>query len=334
MALRGFISIMMKIKGQELDINYYEELEPYLDKFERMQIRGEELTACSPLRDERRPSFSINLSTGLWIDRGGEGINSRGNIVSLLAHLRQETYGETADYLLEVYGHILDNADGLELNIQLELEPAEVTLLAQEKYENRINKPSEYLKSRKIAIETQKLFNTGISEKGDAICLPWHDWQGRIINMKYRSIKNKDFWYSSGGQPVKKHLYGLFLVIDLHRKQRKQEVSLSPVYLVESEIDALYLWSIGIPAVAFGGSSISEQQQELLTGKLSDCELILATDNDKVGKKFREVLAKELGGYFIVKELEIPEGYKDVNELEPDILQKLSTKHIRFLMKL
>ena len=163
---------MMKIKGQELDINYYEELEPYLDKFERMQIRGEELTACSPLRDEKRPSFSINLSTGLWIDRGGEGINSRGNIV---------------------YGHMLDNADGLELNIQLELEPAEVTLLAQEKYENRINKPSEYLKSRKIAIETQKLFNTGISEKGDAICLPWHDWQGRIINMKYRIIKNKDF---------------------------------------------------------------------------------------------------------------------------------------------
>lgn len=334
MALRGFISTMMKIKGQELDINYYEELEPYLDKFERMQIRGEELTACSPLRDERRPSFSINLSTGLWIDRGGEGINSRGNIVSLLAYLRQETYEETADYLLDIYGHKLDNADRLELNIQLELEPAEVTLLAQEKYEKKINKPSEYLKSRKIDIETQKLFNTGISEKGDAICLPWHDWQGRIINMKYRSIKNKDFWYSSGGQPVKKHLYGLFLVLDLHRKQRKYKKKLSPVYLVESEIDALYLWSIGKPAIAFGGSSISEQQQGLIVGKLSDCELILATDNDKVGQKFRRVLAKELGGYFTIKELEIPEGFKDVNELEPEVIYKLNTSTVSFLIGL
>lgn len=322
---------MMKIKGQELDINYYEELEPFLDKFERMQIRGEELTACSPLRDERRPSFSINLNTGLWIDRGGEGTNSRGNIVSLLAHLRQETYGETMDYLLEVYGHKLDNADGLALNIQLELEPAEVTLLAQEKYEDRINKPSEYLKGRKIDIETQKLFNTGISEKGDAICLPWHDWQGRIINMKYRSVENKDFWYSSGGQPVKKHLYGLFLVIELHKKQRKYGGYIAPVYLVESEIDALYLWSIGKPAVAFGGSSISEQQLELIVNKLSDCELILATDNDRVGLRFRRILARELGGYFTVKELEIPVGYKDVNELEPGVIYKLPVKPINFL---
>jgi 5S rRNA maturation endonuclease (ribonuclease M5) len=321
---------MMKIKGQELDINYYEELEPYLDKFERMQIRGEELTACSPLRDERRPSFSINLGTGLWIDRGGEGINSRGNIVSLLAHLRQETYEETADYLLEVYGHILDNADELTLDLQLELEPAEVTLLAQEKYENRINKPSEYLKSRKIDIETQKLFNTGISEKGDAICLPWHDWRGRIINMKYRKINSKEFWYSSGGQPVKKHLYGLFLVLELHKKQRRYNKTLSPVYLVESEIDALCLWSIGKPAIAFGGSSISEQQQGLIVDKLSDCELILATDNDKVGQKFRKVLAKELGGYFIIKELEIPEGYKDVNELEPELINNLKQNFINF----
>lgn len=320
---------MMNIKGQELDINYYEELEPFLDRFERMQIRGEELTACSPLRDEKRPSFSINLNTGLWIDRGGEGTNSRGNIISLLAHLRQETYGETMDYLLEVYGHKLDNADGLTLDLQLQLDPAEVTLLSQEKYENRINKPSEYLKNRKIDIETQKLFNTGISEKGDAICLPWHDWQGRIINMKYRSIEGKDFWYSSGGQPVKKHLYGLFLVLDLHRKQRKHNKQLSPVYIVESEIDALYLWTIGKPAIALGGSSISEQQLELLIGKLSDCEIILATDNDIVGKKVRKVLTEELGGYFTVKELEIPEGYKDVNELEPEVIYNCNLNYIK-----
>lgn len=319
---------MMKIKGQELDINYYEELEPYFDKFERMQIRGEELTACSPIRDEKRPSFSINLNTGLWIDRGGDGTNSRGNIISLLAHLRQETYEETADYLLEVYGHILDNADELKLELQLELEPAEVVLLAQEKYEDMINKPSEYLKNRKIDIEIQKLFNTGLSKKGDAICLPWHDWQGRIINMKYRSINSKDFWYSSGGQPVKKHLYGLFLVLDLHKRQRKYKKTLAPVYLVESEIDALYLWSIGKPAIAFGGSSISEQQLELIVGKLSDCELVLSTDNDKVGQRFRKVLATELGGYFTVKELEIPEGYKDVNELEPEEVYKLKKNFV------
>ena len=64
--------------------------------------------------------------------------------------------------------------------------------------------------------------------------------------------------------------------------------------------------------------------------KLSDCELILATDNDKVGQKFRKVLAKELGGYFIIKELEIPEGYKDVNELEPELINNLKQNFINF----
>jgi len=314
---------MITIKGQELDVNYYEELEPYLDKFERMQIRGEELTACSPLRNEKRPSFSINLDTGLWIDRGAEGAESRGNFVSILSHLREETYGETADYLLEVYGHKLDNADGLTLNLQLELGGAEVTLLAHEKYQDRIDKPSEYLKSRKIDIETQEMFNTGLSDNEDAITLPWHDWQGRIINMKYRKIDSKDFWYSSGGQPVKKHIYGLYRVLELHKIQRKFRKGLAPVYLVESEIDALYLWSIGKLAVAFGGSSISEEQVRLLVGKLSDCKLILATDNDAVGKKFRKVLAKELGGYFTVLELVIPERYKDVNELEAEEIYRL-----------
>lgn len=320
---------MLKIKGQELDINYYEELEPYLDKFERMQIRGEELTACSPLRDEKRPSFSVNLSNGLWIDRGGTDINSKGNFVSLLAYLRQDSFEETSDYLLEVYGHIFDDVNTLELDLKLDIEPAEVVLLSQEKYENKINKTSEYLKNRGINVEIQKLFNTGISEKGDAICLPWHNWQGRIINMKYRSINSKEFWYSSGGQPVKKHLYGLFLVLDLHKKQRKEHKDLSPVYLVESEIDALYLWSLGIPAIAFGGASISEYQRDLILDKLSGCELVLATDNDNAGKRFRKKLIEELCGHFTIKELEIPAGFKDVNEIKYNILRGLGKRNVK-----
>ena len=42
---------------------------------------GDELVACCPLHDERRPSFSVNLSTGLWICHAGCG---GGNLAKLV----------------------------------------------------------------------------------------------------------------------------------------------------------------------------------------------------------------------------------------------------------
>lgn len=314
---------MIKIRGQELDINIQEEIEPYLDQFERMQIREDELISCSPFRDESRPSFALNLESGLWVDFGaGSEQLSRGGFVTLLAHLRQETVYETIDYLLEVYGHRLDNTEELQLNIDLHINAPEVVLLAKEKYQHLINKPSTYLGSRGVSERIQLHFNCGISEKGDAVVIPWHNSEGRIINCKYRNTTTKAFWYSSGGQPVKKHIYGLFAVLELFKELELFGLERPPVYLVESEIDALYLWSLGYCAVAFGGSSMSKEQKELML-LLGECELILATDNDEVGKKFRGILNKELGGYFSIREALIPDGYKDMNDLTAEQIEKL-----------
>ncbi len=319
---------MIRIRGQELDVNIQEELEPYLDQFDRMQIRGEELISCSPFRDESRPSFAVSLESGKWIDFGaGSEEHSRGGFVSLLAHLRQETIYETLDYLLETYGYPLENTDELQLNIQLDLKAPEVTLLAKEKYESRINKPSQYLLDRGVTEKTQLLFNCGLSDNGDAVVIPWHDKAGRIVNCKYRKIDSKAFWYSSGGQPVKNHIYGLYYVLDLFRELGSLELERPPVYLVESEIDALYLWSLGYCAIAFGGSSMSREQKELLL-PLAGNRLILATDNDEVGKKFRKVLNRELGGHFQIKETVMPDGYKDINELSAQQISSLKLQPI------
>lgn len=305
----------LKVNGYLLEVDYAEELEIYMDKFERVRIRGEKLQACSPFRNEKNPSFAVNLDNGSWVDSGADSEAERkGSFISLLAYFRGESYEDTAEYLLEKYTHILDDADSLKLNLNLSMEQ-DVVLLHQEKYEDVIGKPSDYLRSRKISDEVQKLFNCGIGRKGDSVAIPWHDKHGRIINIKYRSMKGKEFWFSKGGQPIKFHVYGLWLV---------RLKNIKEVWAVESEIDALYLWSLGIPAIAFGGASMNVVQKNLILNSGIE-SLVVATDNDVVGQRFGKVLADELIGYLKIKKISIPSEKKDVNDLnvnEVNILNK------------
>lgn len=316
----------LKVNDYFIEVDYAEELEPYIDRFERVRIRGEKVQACSPFRNEKNPSFAVNLDNGSWVDSGAnEESERKGSFISLLAHLRGDSYEETADYLLDKYSHILDDADGLKLSLNLELKAPEVAVLGQEKYEDVVGKPSVYLYNRGIGHKVQECFQTGIGRKGDSIALPWHDVFGRIINVKYRSITGKQFWFSKDGQPIKNHVYGLFLIKQLEIKE---------VWAVESEIDALYLWSNGIPAIAFGGASMNEVQKNLILSSGIE-RLVIATDNDTVGQRFGAVIFEEFGGFLEVFKIEIPEGKKDVNELSKEELLfcKKGTKNVEIIYK-
>lgn len=314
----------LKIKGYEVEVDYAEELEPYMDRLDRVRIRGEKIQACSPFRYEKNPSFAVNIENGTWVDSGAdEEGNRKGNFISLLAFFRGEDYEETADYLLEKYTHILDDVDTLHLNLNLQLEAPEVSILGQEKYEDVIGQPSDYLRGRGVTEATQKTFETGIGRKGDSVAIPWHDVNGRIINIKYRSMRGKEFWFTKGGQPIKNHVYGLFLVKKLQLKE---------VWAVESEIDCLYLWANGIPAIAFGGASINPIQKKLiLTAGIE--RLVLSTDNDIVGQRFAKVLHEEFNGYMNCYKIFIPNNKKDMNDLTAEELTKLDNTKVQLGFK-
>ena len=297
---------MLRINGYNVDVNYLEELEPYIDRLYRSSIRGNKLLACSPFRQESRPSFAVNLDDGLWIDSGASDEAMRkGNFISLLAFFRNESYNDTTKHLFEKYAHILDDVNDIKLTLSLELETPTVSVLSKEKYENVVGIYSEYLANRGITKEVQDYFETGVGTNGDCVAIAWHDKNGRIINIKYRSTQGKEFWFSSGGQPIKNHVYGLFAIKELKKKT---------VWIVESEIDCLYLWSCGIPAIALGGASISDAQCKLIRS-CSIEELVIATDNDVVGDRIANVLADEFVGSYVVHRLIFPTDKKDVNEL-------------------
>nr|WP_236871261.1 toprim domain-containing protein [Brevibacillus laterosporus] len=163
----------------------------------------------------------------------------------------------------------------------------------------------EYLTSRGISQEVQQLFHTGYCPITNAITMPWFNADGTLGNVKYRKVNEKTFWYAKGGRPIREMVYGL----DIVYKQR-----ITGAVLVESDIDAMYLWSAGVPAVALGGSNFGDEKAEAL--RRSPLEIIgVMADHDEAGQKMKRAVVGEMAGYMTVKVVGYPIRYKDPNEI-------------------
>lgn len=304
------------IHEQELEVDIAEELEPYLDAFPKYKVRGNKLQACSPFREENTPSFAVNMDDGTWIDSGAYDEDWRkGNFIKLLSFLMGVTYDEARDYLLEKYRTIYSDMDSFKLDIWLpELDKPYRTVSKEELEPFMYRNP--YLTNRGITEKVQRAFKIGYDRDKQAIVICWFDKNGEIINLKFRSIRDKRFWYLEDGQKIKQHIFGLHFIFKLKLKR---------VFAVESETDALYLWSHGIPAIAFGSASMSKQQEKLLFNSPIE-ELVIATDNDNAGYRFRKDLEKRLMGKLDLSLMPIPYGLKDVNDIAPNRLKEATEK--------
>lgn len=309
----------MIVRGQSLNVDFRSELE-YFDWF-RLKFAGNKLIACSPFREESTPSFAVNLDNGTWIDSGGDGDWCKGNFVRLLAFLRNETYEEAEDYLLSLYSPYLGELDSLNLSLGLKLEDEKPRFFDEADLKPFMFR-HPYLERRGISDRTQRAFRIGYERESEAIVMPWFDRQERLVNWKFRSVKDKRFWYASGGQKIRNHVYGIHLVYRLQKTR---------VAIVESEIDAMYLWQHGVPAVALGGSSLSERQRKILIQSPVET-FVIATDNDRQGEKAKRFIIAGLAGLKELEEAVFPNSKKDANELTPEEIERVfnRTKSVTF----
>lgn len=292
------------------------ELEPYLDKFRDMRIRGDKLQSCSPFRYERHPSFAVNLENGTWIDSGSPSDNwHKGNFVSLLSYLRQEEYTDTEEYLIKAYNIMLEDTARLQLEMNLCLEQAQEVTFDWFRDFRHLQYRHPYLARRGISEEVQKFFCIGYDKEHQAVAMPWFNNKKQVINVKYRSIRYKQFFYEPTGQLTRNYLFGLQQCISKGYKK---------VALVESEIDCMYLWSNKIPAVACGHAGINKAQIKLLLDAGIE-SVILCMDNDDAGYRFKKEAISKLSKHFILWDFNMPPCYKDVNEIPSRVLQELHT---------
>lgn len=287
-----------------IDIDFKDEIEPFLEYFKNYRIRENELISSSPFREDNSPSFSLNLETGLWIDFGSNSeIWNKGNFFKLISFLTGEHYEEVFQEYTLKYKGLLNEIDKYELNILLDPKREYRTFNLADYPFNSYK--TDYLTERGITEKAQQSFRIGYDTNNKAISIPYFDKNGNVVNIKFRKVNYKQFYYLPDGQQIANHVYGL---------DKIQKFDFTHAFVVESEIDCMYLWSYGIPAIALGTAHMSRRQEELI--KLSKINtLTLAFDNDLAGRKATHNVAERLIGHMELEKLKLPKQFKDVNDL-------------------
>lgn len=252
---------------------------------------------------ERTPSLGINKDTGLV---HCFTCGYKGDIVTLVSDCYNITYNQAYRKLVGhfVYsgGRVLDLA--IDRNTQTSKYIPYTTIVPYIKagYDAWV-----YLHSRGIdANRLHTIFPVGFDKKNNSIYLYTRDLRGRYIGCKARSIKGKSFSNSVGAKKST-YLYGAYELLQSTWQPSK------PVWICESEIDALTVWSRGGYAVAIGGSHISKIQMDILK-RLGVRTVIDGLDKDDAGREGWSNFCKYVRGISTYGTI-YPVNKKDINEL-------------------
>lgn len=293
----------IKIRGQDVNVDIEYELRQFSWGNERWS--SDKLIAASPFRYEHTPSFFVNLDgdyAGTWKDSGAFDAEwESGNFTQLISYLRNETYEETKDYLLEMYGveYSYDNLILKPPKLRIDNGHKALDFGRLQGYAFR----HPYLEQRGISEEVQRQMKIGYDRFRQAVVIPWFDTNGRLANIKYRKTRGKAFWYEKDGKLIGDLIYGLHLA---YRRNIKKAV------YCEAEIDAMSFMTAGVFGLANGGSSFNQRKADQLLKSPIE-ELVIVADNDPAGEKLRKELEKYLNGKIRLTNGYVP-GYKDANE--------------------
>ena len=184
-----------------------------------------------------------------------------------------------------------------------------------------------YMYERGLNDNIIELFDIGYDRDTDSITFPVRYWGcinfGYCLFVARRTVGGKRFNIPKG---IEKPLYGLYelnvlMTQDFFDDKPTAIIGFEEIYVCEGVFDCLRLWCNGKVAVAGFGCLFSDYQIMLLEG-LPTRHLILATDNDKAGRKAREYLKSKIKGKIITEAI-IPEGKKDIGELTDYEIQHL-----------
>lgn len=163
-------------------------------------------------------------------------------------------------------------------------------------------------------------FEMGFQDRGmfaDRWCIPIHDKDGNQLGYTGRWAKKtvpKDIekWMFPKKFPKQEVLF------NAHRVNPYMEDH--GVILVEGALDTICLHSQEYPVLGLLGTSISEQQIEILLGLEVEFVLVML-DGDAPGRKAVPALLEQLSREFYVRDLKLPDG-EDPETLSRDFLRE------------
>jgi len=153
----------------------------------------------------------------------------------------------------------------------------------------------DFIKKRGISQEIYD--NFGLKFKNNNLNIPVFDLKGEFLFYKIRHNEGPNkYTYSKKGSTAQ--LYCGHLIKNKNK-----------IVITEGELDALVLWSQGIPAVSTTSGAISAYKDEWVE-LLKDKDLYICYDNDEAGRKGAAKLKKQLPNATVL----FINGVKDISE--------------------
>lgn len=168
----------------------------------------------------------------------------------------------------------------------------------------------DYMYERKLTNEIIDLFDVGYDKKTQCLTFPVKDLEGDVVFVQTRSVKTKFHHYAAGVNKTD-YIYGAYEVLKYYPEA-------TDVVICESILNALTLWTLGIPAVALMGVG-GGKQYDILASLPFRC-YTLALDPDDAGQDAMDKLVQRLRRKKVLFKYVYPDN-RDINDLGEECLK-------------
>lgn len=293
-------SILKKVKSQI-----------HNGKLKDIKDRGENLVISCPFH---KNGLETHPSCNVYIDKNGSipvgtyhcfTCGANGSLPKLINECFDESGEFGANWLLDNFTDaFIDNIsiDQPISDIKEKSEFLDPSILDEYKYFH------PYMFKRKLSEDIIRKFSVGYDAKTDSIVFPVWDEKDNLLFLTRRSVKSKFFQIDKNSD---KPVY----LLNFIKKENIQEVM-----VCESQINTLYCWTMGYPAIGLFGTGDDYQYNILRKSNIN--HYILCLDGDFAGNIGTSKLIKNLPQDCIIDVKKIPRG-KDVNDLSKEEFDNL-----------
>ena len=293
------------------------------DFFHDIYDKGEYLRVTCPYHkngQERHPSCSIYTSTSneniipgtLHCFTCGEK-KQLFQVVSWCLDLSDDEEGK--EWLIQRFGQLLSTVE--EELPELSLEKEKIKVLPEfylNKFdENNIEALNYLVNKRHIALDVVRAFQIGFNPQTRSITFPVRSMSGDLLAVFERNIDTKRFNIPPN------------IVKPIYLLDQVSKNNYDSIYVVESAINALTLYSWNKPAIALFGTGTTEQYEQLKKSGIR--HYILCFDGDSAGRKATYRFINNMPNDVFIDVILLPEG-KDVNDLTYEKFQEIEEEQL------
>ena len=239
-------------------------------------VRDEML--CPKGHDSKTKSFKINKANPHLFKCFGASCGWTGNVITFAKFINGSESYKPAVELIRGHKPLAKIVNKPKPQIQPAVKEIQIDYLQNKKlalqYIKNLTNNSpvyKYLLKRGLIEQTIRAYGLGADKNN--LAMPIFDIRNKIVGFKYRSIKDKKYWFSKG---LNKSNYLYSLRSLQYIRQAKA------VYLLEGEIDAISLYQVGFRnCLSIMGGDFNENQMNLIRPFIQ--KIIILPDNDLAG---------------------------------------------------